>query len=362
MKLTKSKYRAEQDCDCPYLIDRIEAARGGGNARIGRKVVVFQSTASTNDIAWEYAANADNDGLCVLAESQSKGRGRRGRVWLSEPRQSILCSVLLTNTPIEAELLTLAAAVATAEAINRSAWATAEAVNRSAWASAFAEATVDRQSTLQNSKHNHGQAPDFAKATVDTQSTLQNSKHNHGQADPSAPLGTWLDRATWVQCRIKWPNDILIQEQKIAGILVEKRTKNKRPCFVIGIGINCNQGPEFFAAHDLNMPATSLSIQTGQTIDRTALVCELLEQIELWLDKSCTKNSVGTAHPTGNPVIERWLQLSGMLGRHITVECDGRRYSGFCRGVDPAQGLILHLDNSLVGMFSASHTSVVSEP
>ncbi|MHC4258587.1 MAG: biotin--[acetyl-CoA-carboxylase] ligase [Planctomycetota bacterium] len=96
-------------------IDQIEAARK--NSRIGKKIVLYKSTASTNDIAWEYAANADNDGLCILAESQHKGRGRRGRLWYAEPGQSILCSVLLTKTSAPAEMLTLTAGVAAAEAL-----------------------------------------------------------------------------------------------------------------------------------------------------------------------------------------------------------------------------------------------------
>jgi hypothetical protein len=52
----------------PLDIDQIEAARK--NSRIGKKIVLYKSTASTNDIAWEYAANLENDGLCILAESQ----------------------------------------------------------------------------------------------------------------------------------------------------------------------------------------------------------------------------------------------------------------------------------------------------
>jgi len=268
-------------CLTPLIVDDIETARK--DARIGGKVVVFQTTASTNDIAWEYASNSKNHGLCVLAEAQTKGRGRRGRIWLSEPGQSILCSALLTNIPIEAELLTLGAAVATAEAINT-----------------------------------------FCK----------------------------------LPCRIKWPNDILIQNKKVAGILIEKRNISGKPCFVIGIGINCNQTRETFEQYDLNLPATSLAIETGQQIDRTALVCELLAQLETWLENAKHQSTISTMQST---IIERWLQLSGMLGRHVTVECDGRRYSGFCRGVDPVQGLILQLDNSLVRMFSASHTSVALE-
>ncbi len=45
--------------------------------RIGQKVVVYNSTASTNDVAAQYAKNKNNDGLVVLAEEQIKGRGRR---------------------------------------------------------------------------------------------------------------------------------------------------------------------------------------------------------------------------------------------------------------------------------------------
>jgi hypothetical protein len=56
----------------PLDVDQIEATREG--AHIGGKIVLFHSTASTNDIAWEYAANLENDGLCVLAESQYEGR------------------------------------------------------------------------------------------------------------------------------------------------------------------------------------------------------------------------------------------------------------------------------------------------
>lgn len=258
----------------PLNIDRIEKARQ--DTVIGHKIVLFQSTGSTNDIAWEYANNPDNHGLCVLAEAQTAGRGRRGRMWYSEPGHSILCSILLMKTDTEAELLTLATAVAAAETVNR-----------------FCQ----------------------------------------------------------LASRIKWPNDILIREQKVAGILVEKRTIKEKPCFVIGVGINCNQGRAAFQKYDLNLPATSLTIETGQEIDRTALTCELLKQFELWIENANRQSSI----------IDHWLERSGMLGRHITLECDGKQYSGFCRGIDPVQGLILQIDNSLVRMFSAAHTSIVQQ-
>ena len=50
---------------------------------VGREILVYKQTASTNDVAWEYAGNAENSGLCVFAEEQTAGRGRRQNQWLS---------------------------------------------------------------------------------------------------------------------------------------------------------------------------------------------------------------------------------------------------------------------------------------
>lgn len=87
--------------------------------RIGCEILVYTSTASTNDAAWYYASNKKNDGLAIFAQEQSAGRGRGGNKWLSQKGQSILCSVLLLNETCQPELLTLTAAVAVAEAIGR---------------------------------------------------------------------------------------------------------------------------------------------------------------------------------------------------------------------------------------------------
>ncbi|MHC5060469.1 MAG: biotin--[acetyl-CoA-carboxylase] ligase [Planctomycetota bacterium] len=86
-------------------------------AWIGKEIIVFKSTASTNDIAWEYAANRKNNGLCIFAEQQTAGRGRRANKWLGGSGDSILCSILLLDWTYSIELLTLASAVATAKAI-----------------------------------------------------------------------------------------------------------------------------------------------------------------------------------------------------------------------------------------------------
>ena len=88
--------------------------------RIGRKILIYDSTSSTNDIAAEYARNKQNDGLVVFAEEQTAGRGRAGNQWFSGRADSILCSIVLTENKLNAELLSLTCAVAVAETIGTS--------------------------------------------------------------------------------------------------------------------------------------------------------------------------------------------------------------------------------------------------
>jgi BirA family biotin operon repressor/biotin-[acetyl-CoA-carboxylase] ligase len=87
--------------------------------RIGREVLVYNSTSSTNDVAWEYAKNRKNDGLAVFAEEQTTGRGRGGNKWFSPKGHSVLCSVVLLESKLAGELAILAGAVAVAEAVGR---------------------------------------------------------------------------------------------------------------------------------------------------------------------------------------------------------------------------------------------------
>ncbi len=87
--------------------------------RIGHKVVVYDRTSSTSDVAAEYARNPDNDGLVVFAEQQTAGRGRTGATWHSNHGDSLLFSVVLTQCELTSELLSLACAVAVADALGQ---------------------------------------------------------------------------------------------------------------------------------------------------------------------------------------------------------------------------------------------------
>ncbi|MCP4712017.1 MAG: biotin--[acetyl-CoA-carboxylase] ligase [Planctomycetes bacterium] len=86
--------------------------------RVGNNILVYETTDSTNDVAWHYAAETGYDGLAVFAEHQRAGRGRLGRQWLAPSGSSVLCSILLQDqSPSHQEPLTLLAGLATAQAI-----------------------------------------------------------------------------------------------------------------------------------------------------------------------------------------------------------------------------------------------------
>ena len=102
--------------------DRLDPDRIQTNLRtrrVGTKVLVYERTASTNDVVAECARNPDNSGLVVFAEEQTAGRGRSGAKWHSASGQSLLFSLLLGDCSISGELLSLTCAVAVAEAIGQ---------------------------------------------------------------------------------------------------------------------------------------------------------------------------------------------------------------------------------------------------
>jgi BirA family biotin operon repressor/biotin-[acetyl-CoA-carboxylase] ligase len=89
---------------------------------IGKEIVFLDTVTSTNDVAIELAAQRKNpEGIVVIADTQTKGRGRFGRVWVSPPGVNLYFTVLL-NPPFsskEAPILTLITAVAVVTAIRR---------------------------------------------------------------------------------------------------------------------------------------------------------------------------------------------------------------------------------------------------
>jgi BirA family biotin operon repressor/biotin-[acetyl-CoA-carboxylase] ligase len=240
--------------------------------RIGKKVLVYKSTSSTNDIATEYAKKKNNDGLVIFAEEQNAGRGRAGTKWQSHYADSILCSIILTDCEINSELLSLTIAVAVADALGK--------------------------------------------------------------------VGKY-------EAKIKWPNDIIVNGKKVAGILLESKRAVNRTAYIVGIGINCHQKKKSFPA-ELQSAATSIDIESGSTCDRISLAKRLLSSLDEWLEQKDKKK-----------VTDQWYKRSILLGHRVTLLYNGKRFTGNCVGLDPEKGLILQLNIGGVRMFQAAHTTVV---
>ena len=128
---------------------------------------------------------------------------------------------------------------------------------------------------------------------------------------PTAAVATAeaLRRVAPVMARVKWPNDVLVDGKKIAGILLESRIGTGEPVTLLGIGINLGQR-EF--PPELAGIATSVALETGRSVDRDAMLAVLLEEFDAWRARL---EGEGFA-----PVRERWRALSDTLGRRVTVD------------------------------------------
>ena len=105
----------------PDVIDPHEVGAQLESSRVGRRLEFLKTTTSTNHDAFQLAEGGAIEGTVVLADSQTGGKGRRGRVWASPSGVNLYCSVVLRPAimPYEAPQLTFLSAVATARAIEQ---------------------------------------------------------------------------------------------------------------------------------------------------------------------------------------------------------------------------------------------------
>ena len=89
---------------------------------------------------------------------------------------------------------------------------------------------------------------------------------------------------TKIRCTLKWPNDVLINEKKVCGILVDVNLENKNKVIVMGIGLNANIEPSLvnnkLTQDSIN--ATSLNKECGHEIDLLQLTKPIIDRIEYY--------------------------------------------------------------------------------
>lgn len=133
--------------------------------------------------------------------------------------------------------------------------------------------------------------------------------------------------------KIKWPNDILVNNKKILGILLEAITNSKIDCVIIGIGINVNNRN---FTDDLIMKATSFSLETNKSFNKDTLLNEVLNdffhEYDLYIyDKSdylniCKENS--------------WL-----INKIVTIKADGIRKTAIVKDILNNGNILLSVDS-----------------
>ncbi|MBI5633696.1 MAG: biotin--[acetyl-CoA-carboxylase] ligase [Nitrospirae bacterium] len=228
-----------------------------------KDLMVRDSVESTNDVAMSLAAKGGIfPGTVIVADHQTRGKGRLGRTWESPAGKNIYLSLIIRPElePRDTTMLTILAAVAGALA---------------------------------------------------------------------------LQRSCNIAVSIKWPNDLVISDKKLGGILTEVRADPDRVAVaVIGIGINVNMNSR-------NLPeairdtATSVRIVTGKNHQRNEIIIQLLGEFEKWfsiLKKEGKK-----------PLLDAWRNNSSTLGRKVNVVMRDVTWSGIAEDIDDSGMLILKM-------------------
>jgi BirA family biotin operon repressor/biotin-[acetyl-CoA-carboxylase] ligase len=228
-----------------------------------KDIIVYDSVESTNDLAMSLATRGViAPGTVLVADRQTKGKGRLGRTWESPAGANIYMSLIIRPDlePRDTTMLTVLSAVAGALALRRLC---------------------------------------------------------------SLPIS------------IKWPNDLVISNRKLGGILTEVRADPDRVALaVIGMGINVNMyGRDL--PESIRDIATSVRMETKKIHPRNEIIIQLLREFEHWysiLKKEGKK-----------PLLDAWRNNSATLGRKVNVVMQDISLSGIAEDIDNNGMLILKM-------------------
>ncbi len=160
-------------------------------------------------------------------------------------------------------------------------------------------------------------------------------------------------RATDVRPTLKWPNDVLVGQRKLAGVLIETRLLDgERHAVAVGVGINCLQHEGHFPP-ELRDRATSLDIESGAAINRRRVVRELLRELDEWLAAEHLDQ--------GEVLRHEWMARGMAFGTHVALLNAGRVYHGTMLDLDADAGLLVSLEGGGRRWFCPLTTHVTSQ-
>jgi BirA family biotin operon repressor/biotin-[acetyl-CoA-carboxylase] ligase len=139
----------------------------------------------------------------------------------------------------------------------------------------------------------------------------------------------------------KWPNDVLMNERKVCGILAEMNTTGEKVNFVvIGVGINANFDATEALPEELFENATSLETALGRSVLLDTLFRTLLERLECIYELFVKQGFA--------PVLTMWKKYAGFLGCEVEVLDGTEKLVGLALDVEDDGGLTVKLENGMV--------------
>jgi BirA family biotin operon repressor/biotin-[acetyl-CoA-carboxylase] ligase len=153
-----------------------------------------------------------------------------------------------------------------------------------------------------------------------------------------------------LKAQIKWPNDILINGKKVAGILMELSAEIERVNYIVfGIGLNVNQKTEDFP-EEIRNNAISLRIALGQKVARVKVLKAMLEELERSYSEYLQQGF--------DYILEEWKANSNTLGKEVQILMDGTKLEGRAIDVDQEGFLIVQDKNNNLHRIIAGDVSL----
>ncbi len=158
-----------------------------------------------------------------------------------------------------------------------------------------------------------------------------------------------VNELTGISCNIKWPNDILINNRKICGILCENFFLNaNKPATIIGIGLNVNN--EIFDS-SISEKVTSIFIESNHKISRSTLINSILHNFFIYYNKFNLSKF--------NSIINEYKYACCSLNKFVKLYSNGSLVSGYAFDIDVNGNLLVRLNPKTI--ISVNHSEIISQ-
>lgn len=149
-----------------------------------------------------------------------------------------------------------------------------------------------------------------------------------------------INTCTNLTAKVKWPNDVLVNGKKVAGLLNEMSSETEQVHYVVlGIGVNINMHSDQFP-QQLRYPATSLREEMGRDVSRLDFTRALLKQIDSLYQVFLEQGS--------ESIIAEWSELCDLTGKPVQVDCGNTQLQGIMVGLGDDGALQVRTDDGQI--------------